>query len=121
MKYAYQRTGAPILDWSQGPPRQSRAADAVALGSLGGGSSLDHPTLLLPAPGAPEPIGVTRSAMSGCSCGGSCGCGPGMGASIDDAAAASDKQVAVVTKMMLVFAGGVAGVLLHDWIVGRKR
>lgn len=56
-------------------PRQSRAADSVALGSLGGGTTLDGPTLVLPAPGAPEPIGVTRSAMSGCNCSGTCGCG----------------------------------------------
>lgn len=76
MKYAYQRAGGPILDWTNGPPHQSRAADSVSLGSLGGGSTLDHPTLLLPAPGAPEPIGVTRQAMAGCSCSGSCGCGP---------------------------------------------
>jgi len=68
MKYAYQRGGAPILDWSRGAPRQSRAADTVALGSLAG-SSLDDPTLVLPAPGAPEPIG-----MAGCSCTGTCGC-----------------------------------------------
>jgi hypothetical protein len=73
MKYAYRRAGGPILDWRTGPPPQSRAADAVALGSLGG-SSLSQPTLVLPAPGAPEPIGVSR-AMSGCSCRGSCGCG----------------------------------------------
>ena len=77
MRYAYQRGGAPILDWSNGPPRQSRAADSVALGSLGGGTTLDHPTLVLPAPGAPEVIGVTPGmAMGGCSCSGSCGCGP---------------------------------------------
>ncbi len=83
MKYAYQRTGAPILDWRSGPPLQSRAADSVALGSLGGGTTLDHPTLVLPAPGAPEPIGVTRGGMGGCSCSGSCGCGPAMGGIID--------------------------------------
>lgn len=77
MKYAYRRAGGPILDWRTGPPLQSRAADSVALGSLGGGSSLDHPTLVLPAPGAPEPIGVVRSGMGGCSCRGSCGCGMG--------------------------------------------
>lgn len=87
MKYAYQRAGGPILNWSSGPPLQSRAADAASLGSLGGslggGSTLDHPTLVLPAPGAPEPIGVTRSGMSGCSCHGSCGCGSGMSGLVD--------------------------------------
>jgi len=83
MKFAYQRAGGPILDWRTGPPSQSRAADTVALGSLGGGSTLDGPTLVLPAPGAPEPVGVTRQAMSGCSCHGSCGCGGGMGGIVD--------------------------------------
>lgn len=73
MRYAYQRQGGPILDWSAGPPMQSRAADTVALGTLAG-SSLDGPTLVLPAPGAPEPI---LGGMSGCSCSGTCGCGSG--------------------------------------------
>jgi hypothetical protein len=76
MRYAYQRTGGPILDWTRGPPLQSRAADSVALGSLGG-STLDQPTLVLPAPGAPEPVG-----MAGCSCTGSCGCN-GLGGIVD--------------------------------------
>lgn len=71
MKYAYQRDGARILDWRTGPPVQSRAGETRSLGSLGGGSTLDHPTLTLPAPGAPEPL-------SGCKCSGSCGCGPGL-------------------------------------------
>lgn len=83
MKFAYLRAGGPILDWNtRTAPSQSRAADAVALGSLGG-STLDDPTLVLPAPGAPEPVGVTRPPMSGCSCSGSCGCGPGMGGLVD--------------------------------------
>jgi len=83
MRYAYQRAGGPILTWKGGPPTQTRAGDAKSLGSLGGGSSLDHPTLVLPAPGAPEPIGVTQPAMSGCSCSGSCGCGGGLGDLVD--------------------------------------
>lgn len=72
MKYAYQRDGQPLIFWGTQPsvPRQTRAADAVALGSLSG-SSLDGPTLVLPRPGAPEPI---LSGMGGCSCSGSCGC-----------------------------------------------
>lgn len=83
MKYAYQRNGAPLLDWADGPPRQSRPA-STAMGSLGGsslagsslaGSSLAHPTLVLPAPGAPEPI---LGGVGGCSCSGSCGCGPAL-------------------------------------------
>lgn len=57
------------MSWGSTAPRQAHAAPG-ALGSLG------NPTLLLPAPGAPEPIGVTRApAMGGCSCSGSCGCG----------------------------------------------
>lgn len=77
MNYAYQRTGAPILQWGRTAPLQSRAADAVSLGSLGG-TTLANPTLVLPKPGAPEPVGVTppKVALSGCSCSGSCGCGP---------------------------------------------
>lgn len=49
-RYAYQRSGGPLLSWKHGPPRQSRAADTVALGTLA------DPTLVLPRPGAPEPI-----------------------------------------------------------------
>lgn len=82
MRYAYQYNGAPLLQWGRSAPLQSRAADSVALGSLGG-STLDEPTLLLPAPGAPEPIGVTRQGLSGCACHGSCGCGGGMGGYTD--------------------------------------
>jgi hypothetical protein len=76
MRYAYQYAGGPLVRWGQSAPLQSRAADTVALGSLGG-STLSGPTLVLPAPGAPEPIGVTRGALNGCSCHGSCGCGMG--------------------------------------------
>jgi hypothetical protein len=79
MKYAYQYTGAPLLQWGMRPPYQSRAADTVALGSLGG-STLAGPTLVLPAPGAPEPVDITPG-MGGCSCSGSCGCGPATGLS----------------------------------------
>lgn len=58
-RYAYQRTGAPLLSWKGGPPRQTRAADATALGSL------SEPTIALPLPrpGSPEPIGGL-----GCGC-----------------------------------------------------
>lgn len=86
MKFAYQRSGAPLLSWKKRPPYQSRAADTVSLGTLSG-TSLSEPTLsgttldgssLLPRPGAPEPLDVTQSALSGCSCKGSCGCQGGM-------------------------------------------
>lgn len=74
MKFAYLRAGAPLVTWNgRTAPTQSRAADTVALGSLGG-STLDGPTLILPKPGAPEPI---LGGMGGCSCSGSCGCGTG--------------------------------------------
>jgi hypothetical protein len=59
-RYIYQRSGGPLLTWRNGPPRQTRAADCVALGSLGGDTSLGMP---LPRPGAPEPLGE-----------GDCGC-----------------------------------------------
>jgi hypothetical protein len=54
-RYAYQRGSAPLLSWKGGPPRQTRAADATALG-LG---SLAEPTIALPLPrpGSPEPVG----------------------------------------------------------------
>jgi hypothetical protein len=70
MNYAYRRAGGPLMTWGTTVPRQAKAAPG-ALGSLG------NPTLILPAPGAPEPIGVTRGAMGGCGCSGSCGCGGG--------------------------------------------
>jgi hypothetical protein len=79
MKYAYLNDGAG-QSWEGGPPRQSRAADAKSLGSLSGTTLADHTlkgSVLLPAPGAPEPIGVAQQGMGGCSCSGSCGCGSG--------------------------------------------
>ena len=79
--YGYTYRGGPLLRWGHGTPIQTKAADAQSLGSLEGstlaGSTLDGPTLL-PAPGAPEPIGVTGKSMipmGGCSCSGTCGCG----------------------------------------------
>ena len=58
-RYIYQRGSAPLLSWKGGPPRQSRAADTVSLGSL------ETPTigLPLPRPGSPEPVGGL-----GCGC-----------------------------------------------------
>ncbi len=72
--YAYQKTGAAPMSWLNGPPNAARAADARALGSLGGvgvkalgtksyGSLGD---VVLPRPGAPE-------VMGDCGCGGGCG------------------------------------------------
>lgn len=75
IKYAYLRNGAPLIRWGTMAPHQSRAADTVSLGSLGG-TTLDTPTLILPRPGAPEPL-----PLNGCSCSGTCGCGPGTGLS----------------------------------------
>jgi hypothetical protein len=78
-QFAYQRSGGPILSWRRSPPVQSRAADTVALGSL------SAPTLVLPRPGAPEPLsggyltepsgGVTAIGDCGCGCKGSGNCG----------------------------------------------
>lgn len=79
--YGYTYRGGPLLRWGHGTPVQTKAADAQSLGSLEG-STLAGSTLL-PAPGAPEPIGVTGSSMmpaggsmplGGCSCSGTCGC-----------------------------------------------
>ena len=78
MRYAYARGGAPLLDWTNGPPAASRAADTLALGSLGG-TTLSGPTIVLPRPGAPEVIDGAGVGMAGCSCTGSCGCGSGTG------------------------------------------
>lgn len=74
--YGYTYRGGPLISqWGRGVPVQTRAADSVAMGSLQG-SSLDG-NVLLPAPGAPEPIGVAAPtvAMGGCGCSGQCGCG----------------------------------------------
>jgi hypothetical protein len=92
--YGYTYRNGPLLRWGHGTPVQSKAADAQALGSLSGtapgGHTLSGSTLagstLLPAPGAPEPIGVTGKSMmpmgmGGCSCTGTCGCGTGTGLS----------------------------------------
>lgn len=79
MRFAYQYNGAPLLQWNRSAPAQSRASDTVSLGSLGGtslaGSTLSKPTLVLPLPGAPEPIDITHDdGMGGCDCSGRCGC-----------------------------------------------
>jgi hypothetical protein len=69
MRYLYSglTAGHPLLSWRSGPPRQTRAADATSLGSLG------DPTLVLPRAGAPEPIN--------CAAIGDLGCQPGTGMS----------------------------------------
>lgn len=88
--YGYTYRGEPLIQWGHGTPRQTKGADAQALGILEE-STLTTPTLygstILPAPGAPEPIGVSNQrmmramgdtayqAMGGCSCSGTCGCG----------------------------------------------
>lgn len=89
--YGYTYRDGPLIRWGQGTPFQTKAGDAQALGILEE-SSLAKPTLygstILPAPGAPEPIGVSNQrmrqamgdgpayqAMGGCSCSGTCGCG----------------------------------------------
>jgi len=95
--------------WGAEPsaPRQTRAADTVALGSLGG-STLDGPTLggpstILPVPGGPEPI----LGMGGCSCSGSCGCGTPL----------SDFVDSIPGGYVTLAAGGA----LLAWMVMRKK
>lgn len=62
--YAFQRTGTRLVSWKNGPPNQTRAADAKSLGSLGG-DTLD--AMPLPRPGAPEPLpGLDGLGCSGC-------------------------------------------------------
>jgi len=80
--YGYTYRGGPLIQWGHGTPVESRAADSVALGSLAG--STLHGSTILPAPGAPEPIGVSMQAMGGCSCTGSCGCGPSATSPLSD-------------------------------------
>lgn len=63
--YVYQRSGGPLLSWKNGPPRQTRAADAVSLGDL-----------VLPRAGAPEPINGLGAYENN---GGYLQTGPGMG------------------------------------------
>ncbi len=86
MKYAYSNAGNTALRWGMSAPRGSRASDTVALGSLG------DPTLVLPRPGAPEPINdsyrflkgggayvLDTKGLAGLGCGGGCGCSGGCG------------------------------------------
>ncbi len=87
----YSRDGAPLLDWKHGPPRQSRAADSVALGSV-----LDEPTLVLPLPGAPEPL----NGDCGCGCKGAGTCGKAMG---DIASMITPTNLLMVGAAYLVF------------------
>ena len=58
--FAAQNRGGSMLSWRYGPPRETRAADTLALGSLA------EPTLVLPAPGAPEPLNFTQSPYCRC-------------------------------------------------------
>lgn len=107
--YGYTYRDGPLLRWGHGTPVQTKGADAQALGSLGG-TTLSEPTLLLPAPGAPEIIGVTGRSMmpmGGCSCSGTCGCGGGALNGIADSVP-----------------GGyltIAGVALLAWHLMRRR
>lgn len=96
--YAYQNSGHPILSWKHGPPRQTRAADTVSLGSLG------DPTLVLPAPGAPEPINGLGCSGTGYSA--NCGCGCKLTPSVDgiaDSLGALPVGVKVVGALALAY------------------
>jgi hypothetical protein len=114
--YGYTWRGGPLLSWKHGPPYQSKAADTQALGSLAGstlaGSTL-HGSTILPAPGAPEPIGVSNQrmqALGNCSCTGSCGCGT--------AAPALSDTIDVVGVAGLAIAGYLAWRIYKDLIRG---
>lgn len=76
MRYAYQNSGHPALSWKNGPPRQTRGADAAALGGI---------NLVLPRAGAPEPI----NGLGGCGCGGACAKSAAMGSVVDTIAGLS--------------------------------
>lgn len=103
MKFAYQRGGAPLLSWRNGPPRQSRAADAVALGSTLDGPSLDMP---LPRPGAPEPLGCMGTRSGGLGCGGCVG----------------DRQREYVVEVgSPSFIGGLVAGYFVAWLISRSR
>lgn len=54
MSYAYERSGHPLLKWGMTAPSQTRAPVGSSLGGL-----------VLPLPGAPEPI---NGAMGACAC-----------------------------------------------------
>lgn len=71
MRYAYQNSGGQMIRWGRSAPAQTRAGDTVGLGSLG------DPTIVMPRPGAPEPINGSYISM-GCS-----GCSGGMAGDVD--------------------------------------
>jgi len=99
--YAYQRSGHPLLSWKNGPPNQSRSGDTVGLGSLA------EPTLVLPRPGAPEPI-------NGCECHGKSGVG-----SIADSI---DEVLDTITGLsMPVKVAGAVGLFLLYKKLKKKR
>lgn len=107
MKYLYQRSGGPIISWNRNSaPPQTRAADTVALGSLGG-TTLDHPTLVLPAPGAPEPL----NGDCGCGCKGAGTCGGG--------SSAMSGITDTITQNPILAA--VGAFLAYKWWKKRKR
>jgi hypothetical protein len=126
--YGYTYRGGPLIRWGHGSPVQAKAADAQALGILEE-SSLSTPTLygstILPAPGAPEPIGVSNQrmtqgmgdiyeAMGGCSCSGTCGCGTNAPAS----PALSDISDAVPGGWITI---GVGALLVWHFAKKRRR
>ncbi len=119
-RFAYQHSGHPLLSWKNGPPHQARAAESVSLGSL------DEPTLVLPAPGAPEPINglgcLTGSSIGGVRARVKCGCGC-KGSATPIAAKAmegiGDTIAALPTSVKVVGAIGIA-YLLHKHLKKRR-
>jgi len=93
---------------NHGQMTASRAADAVALGSLGGAHTLARPTL--PAPGAPEVMAGLGDC--GCGCKGAGTCGKGMGDLSSVISGMSTVQLALV---------GGAAYLLYKHFKKKRR
>lgn len=110
MKYIYERSGGPLIQWSgrNSAPMQTRAP-VDSLGSLGDTTlsrpTLAEPTLVLPKPGAPEPL----NGDCGCGCKGAGTCGGGAMHGITD----------TVTAHPVLAALGAY--LAYKWLKKRKR
>lgn len=109
---AFNRGAGQMVDWGGNrnrrstAPRGTRAADTTALGSLGG-TTLSNPTLVLPRPGAPEPINFDTVPL-GCS---GCGGNAAMGAIpvIDDVADALRPTLGTATTPVVWGLAALAG------------
>lgn len=105
-RYAYQNSGHPILTWKGGPPRQTRAADSVALGGL-----------VLPRPGAPEPINDATIPVSGNYMKTPMGCGGGCMGDAEGTATAVKVGSAIVISPWVIAGIGIGA----WWLLKKKR